>query len=111
MNKILWLSRHEPQPVQVEELEKIFGTVDIIQVSTVINKVDEIIQIMKENNADEIVVVLPLNLISELLRQGVKPLRAVMERILKEDGDVEFRHSHFERIMKIEIITEKLGEE
>ena len=111
MKKIVWLSRHDPQKSQIEELKKFFGAVEIVQVSAVINNVSEIIKIMEENGAEEIVVVLPPNLISELLRLGVKPLRAVMERILHDDGSVEFKHSHFERIIKIEIITKRLGEE
>ena len=105
--KILWLSRHEPQKTQVDELKEVFGNVEIIQENKTIEDVKEIKRLMQEYNADEVVAVLPINLLGSLTELGIYPLRAVMEREVNE-GSVEFKHKYFERIKGIKVDYERL---
>lgn len=108
---MLWLSRHEPQEEQVSELERIFGEVEITQVSKTVSGTPEVLNLMQEHGAEELVAVLPIGLIAELTEKGVHPIRAVMKRELNEKGEAIFSHDHFERIMQIGIISHPLEEE
>lgn len=106
--RILWFSRHEPQQKQVEDLHEIFGDIEIIQESKSVSSAKEVVEIMKLHGCDEVVAVLPMHLYAELLSFGIKPLKAIMKRIIKENDSVEFIHDHFERILKVEVMTERL---
>jgi hypothetical protein len=111
MTRILWLSRHKPEEEQIKELREKLGYIEIIQKSVTVSSIDEIKQLMEEVQAQEMVVVLPPNLLAELTnpKHGLpKPIRAVMNRIVHENGEVEFKHSHFERVERVEIITKPL---
>lgn len=108
MVRILWLSRHNPKDEQVKELTEKFGGVEIIQKSVTVSSANEIKELMEEVQAQEMVVVLPTNLLAELTNLGFQPIRAVMNRIVHENGEVEFTHSHFERVERVEIITKPL---
>ena len=104
---ILWLSRHAPQEEQYRALEQAFAPepIRLIEVNKTVQSADEVINTMSDNGADELVAVLPINLIADLTHKGVHPIRAVMNRELKDDGQVEFTFDHFERVDKVEIVT------
>lgn len=108
--RVLWLSRHEPLPEQIDELKQAFGeSVEIIFEPVVVKSGEEVVELMKINNAQHIVVVLPLTLIEQLLKLGVKPIKAVMVRnIAIESNEVKFEHICFKIIEKIEIKTRTL---
>lgn len=108
MKKILWLSRHEPQNEQIAELLQVFGEVEIVQVAKNIQSGNDVLQLMQDTGADEVVAVLPIPLLQEVLRLGVRPLKAVMKRTLHEDRPATFEHDHFERIERIEVVTTPL---
>jgi len=109
MKRILWLSRHAPTEEQINALSEIFGEVDIIQVSKTVKNAGDVFLLIKEVKADELVAVLPINLIADLTRHGIKPLRAVMSRhIDKETGEVSFTFDHFERVERVDIVTTPL---
>jgi len=108
---VLWLSRHEPQEEQIKELEKVFGGIEIVQVSKTVSGAMEVLKLMQENETDELVAVLPISLIAELTEKGVHPLRAVMKRELNEEGEAIFTHEYFERVMRVDIISHPLEEE
>ena len=106
--RVLWLSRHSPTPEQESELQKKFGRdTDIIEVSATVSSGQEVIDLMKRYKCDEVVAVLPINLVAEVVALGVKPIRAIMIRRLLKDG-VEFQFSHYERIEKVEIVSTPL---
>lgn len=101
MKRILWFSRHKPMLEQARDLgENVFHeTVEIIQKHKEIKNGLEVKEIMEEINADEVVVVLPINLISQLIAHGIRPYRAVMERVVGDKN--KFRHKYFERIDEV----------
>lgn len=107
--RVLWLSRHAPTKEQVKELEKILGICEIIQVSKTVNNGKEVKQLMAENKCKELVAVLPLNILQQVISQGIQPIRAVMQRELKENGEAKFYFQHFERVLEITVKTKKLG--
>jgi len=107
--RVLWLSRHAPTEEQTQELERILGPCEIIQVSKTVNSGKEVKDLMRENQCDELVAVLPLNILQQVIAQGIQPIRAVMQRELKENGNVEFHFQHFERVLEVTVKTKRLG--
>ena len=107
--RVLWLSRHAPTKGQTEELKRILGACEIIQVSKTVNNGKEVKDLMRENQCDELVAVLPLNILQQVISQGIQPIRAVMQREVRDDGSVEFYFQHFERVLEVMVKTKKLG--
>jgi len=106
---ILWISRHPIRDEQIEEIHTLFtegGGVAVTQVSRTFRGADEIVTLAEEMEADEIVAVLPLNIIAQLTQTRYKPIRAVMHRHVDETtGKVTFMHSHFERVERVDVVT------
>ncbi len=117
--RILWLSRHVPQPAQTAELERVFGQVEIVQQSVTLDNnprkgAAQVLDMMKLAETPELVGVMPVAHLAALTREGVQPIRAVMSRTptgrTLDNGEIEykFKHQRFERITKVEIVTEPL---
>jgi len=115
--KILWLSRHAATQEQVAALEEKFGAVEIVQVSKTVSSASEVVELMKANDCQEMVVVLPPAILADLTNpriSPVKPIRAVMERVPngrkneKGEDEFDFVFSHFERVERVEIVTTPL---
>lgn len=105
--KVLWVSRHAPTKMQLKELSEIFGgDVEVVTFSTFVENGRMLVEKMRQEGCDEIVCVLPLHIISQLTVCGVRPIRAVM---LNEKGKLV--HSHFERIISIDIKSVVLNKE
>lgn len=117
MIKIVRLTRHEVTPEQVSELNRIYGNdIEIVQVNEslpanskdAVQRFDEISQ-----NAHVVEAVLPVNLLEAILKfsQFVKLhgiiIRAKMNREIV-DGEAIFTFTGYERIIKVEIVTEDL---
>ena len=115
------LTRHEATPEQIEALTRIYHdltpenivTVNATLPSTPKEAVAEFDRIV--GDAELVEVVLPTNLLEAVLKfsQWAKLtssslLRSVMNRVTNSDNQVEFVFSHYERIVKVEIITETL---
>ncbi len=118
--RILWLSRHVPQSAQIAELEQAFGHVEIVQQSVTLDNnprkgAAQVLDMMRQAETPELVGVMPVAHLAALTRQGVKPIRAVMSRTptgrTLDNGEVEykFEHQRFERITKVEIVSEPLS--
>lgn len=103
MKRILWLSRHEPDEEQVEELEFKFGPVEIIRESNYYSDSEEVIDLMDKVDADELVVVLPIDYLSEIVDRGVQPLIAIMRRYYNSNDKAEFSHERFVRVNDLEL--------
>ena len=115
--KVVRITRHEPQPKQVRELKRIFGDVNIETVSETLptnpreftERFDQI-----ATNADVVEAVLPPTLLSAALRfsnfckRGGVVVRAVMNRAVNNDGSVNFVFDHYERVLRVDIVTERL---
>ena len=111
MMTILWLSRHAPEDVQEQELRALYAP-DPLEIVWIMegygrDEVDRIITEMEKYDPVDLVVVLPLPMLAELTRKGIKPLRAIMTRRIKPNGDKVFTHLKFERIASIELVTEE----
>lgn len=117
--RILWISRHSPTDRQVAVLREKFGDVEIIQRDVTLNNdprkgAEEVLALMRETHADDVVGVLPVPHLAELTRMGVRPIRAVMSRTptgnVLPNGEREYRFDfeHFERVLEVSVKTEPL---
>lgn len=113
MEKILRLTRHPASEEQLVELKRIFGSdLEIVDISETVSGAARVRELVEENGATVLEAVFPLPILAEVInpRTGVTipVIRAVMDRELKEDGTAVFNFSHYERILKIEVQTERL---
>ena len=113
METILRLTRHPASEEQLAELKRIFGSDSkIVEISETVSGSARVRELVEENGATVLEAVLPLPILAEVInpRTGVTVpvVRAVMDRELQEDGTAIFKFSHYERILKIEVQTERL---
>lgn len=109
MKKMLWFSRHEMSPEQEDDLERIFGEVEIHQINKTISSAFELKD--EIDKMDIIGIVAPINLQSQFLKiAGDKPvISSRNKRIVSEDGEkVEFQFDGWFQIEKVEVITRDL---
>jgi len=116
MKRIIWISRHEPLPAQLRELERIFGAgVKVDQDPRPFSSAEDIAS--RARGYDEVLVVAPLSVIARLIELGIKPLWAEMERIDAPTGDPDaeveasgrwYRFRRFRRITRITIEYEDM---
>ncbi len=71
---------------------------------------EQVVGLIKKHKCNEAVVVLPEHLLKEVVDAGFLPLRAIMTRKFQNNGNVKFVHSHFERVLSIDVVTERLLE-
>ena len=76
VTKILWLSRHEPEKEQIDELNEVFGEIEITQVKQFIKSIGHIVKLMG-SEYDEAVVVLPYSLRVQMVEKGLRPIVSV----------------------------------
>ncbi|MFW6001736.1 MAG: hypothetical protein ACOCQD_00190 [archaeon] len=108
--KILWLSRHQPTNEQTRRLNRIFTGVTIVNHPYSVDSGQEIKNLMEQYNCQEIVAVLPINLIKELTDLGIHPIKAEMERVMDyDDLTVDFKFKRFIRIKDVHIDYEVVG--
>jgi hypothetical protein len=133
---VLWVSRHQPLPVQISELERKLGGVTIYQMSGVIPNAETVAEVAKKLNAEIVVPVLPLSMIARLAelskQNGFTVLLAKMnniattksveeaQRLVAErpeartiatyaDGVIRvFEFTHFEKLVEVKLVTEPL---
>jgi hypothetical protein len=117
--KILWLSRHNPLPAQIAELERLFGNVEVAIDPRPFSSAEEILARFQDGGYDEMVVVAPLSVIAKLTEMGIKPLYAEMEHIPSPSHDPArevksngrwYRFKKFKRIEKVQIVFADLNE-
>ena len=113
MKKLLWFSRHEMSPDQSADLTRIFGEVEITQISKTINSAYDLKAEIEA--ADIIAIVAPINIQQQFLKLSAdKPvITATSERILTKsddgsEGKVVFQFKNWQRLIKIEVVTEIL---
>jgi len=108
------LSRHKPLPSQIAELNRIFGHIDLVMDANPFSDVSDIVKRFREGGYDAIVVVAPLSVIAQLIKMGIKPLWAEMQRVnCKEEAETKvsgryYRFVKFKRIKRIKIEFEEL---
>ena len=80
--RILWLSRHLPSDVQQAVLQEKFGDIEIELYKDTVTSADVVLDAFMEKNCHEMVVVLPVDLLADLLallkscHLGVRPIRS-----------------------------------
>ncbi len=112
-NTIIWISRHDLTPRNIELIERGFKRkIDELEIIHIMETVD--VEKLKElatlyNNAI-FIVVLPIPLLMELLKLVPdRVYRFVVNRIDKGNGEVEFDPVALERVVKLEVVTEEVA--
>ena len=121
MTKVLSLSRHTLTTAQVNDLKRIYGDgIEIKNYDKTVNSWRDVIKAGED--CDVLAVVLPPAIIADLTnpRNNTKPvIRARANRVAtgniivnpatgKTESEYRFEHVAWERILKIEVITEVL---
>ena len=120
MTKVLWLSRHTLTKEQLDDLKRIYGDIEIKTVDKTVNSWMDVVE--AGSDCDILAVVLPPSILADLTnpRNNSKPvIRAKANRIPtgktvlnpssgKEEVEYMFQHAGWERVVKIEIVTESL---
>lgn len=121
VKSILWFSRHNMTDDQINDLKRIFGSdITINHVSA--NAVSWRDVVEAGANDDVLAVVLPPALLADLTnpRNNQKPvIRAIANRVAtgnqvinpatgKLEDEFKFVHAGWEKVVKIEVVTERL---
>lgn len=121
MVKILWVSRHTMTQAQEADLRRIYGVdVEVKQFADNIESAKQVVEL--GSDCDVLAVVLPPAFLADLTNPHIntKPvIRAIANRVAtektivnpatgKEEPEMKFEHAGWERIVKVEIVTEKL---
>lgn len=132
MKSILWFSRHAMTFEQLQDLQRVMGgDVHITQISgspaNVHVPFEALTPEIGETTADviltgtqpalkdlvkgfdEVAVVLPINMLQQLLPfSNGRLLQAVSKRILLDEGKVQFAHDKWQAVKEVRIVTEDL---
>lgn len=120
MTRVLWVSRHTMTQEQSADLNRIYGDVEVKQFADNIESAKQVVEL--GSDCDVLAVVLPPAFLADLTNPHVntKPvIRSVANRVAtgktivnpatgKEEPEMKFEHAGWERIVKVEIVTEKL---
>lgn len=112
--KIMWFSRHMPTESQMSELKRLFGgDVKVIIDTLPYINAESIVDRFNEYNADDLIVVAPLSVISSLTRCGIKPIWANMELVGEDEAEVTmsgryWRFKGFKRVNRVYIDFEEV---
>ena len=118
--RILWFSRHNMTDAQIDDLKRIFGEIEIHHVSANASSFRDVLEAGKDD--DVLAVVLPPAMLADLTnpRNNQKPvIRAIANRVPtgqqvvnpatgKLEDEFKFVHAGWERVLKIEVVTERL---
>ena len=119
--RILWFSRHNMTTDQISDLKRIFGEdIEIKHVSENAASFRDVLAAGED--CDVLAVVLPPALLADLTnpRNNTKPvIRAIANRVAtgnkvvnpatdREEDEYKFVHAGWEKVVKIEVVTEKL---
>ncbi len=76
MKKVLWLSRHHPDEVKEQELQRVFGEVCVTVDDRPLSRdgTNDVLGRMQSGWFDEVVLVAPTSILDGLCRKGVFPL-------------------------------------
>ena len=121
IKSVLWFSRHTMTNNQLSDLKRIFGEgITIHQVSASATSFRDVLEAGKDD--DVLAVVLPPAMLADLTnpRNNTKPvIRAIANRVAtgkqvvnpatgQLEDEFKFVHAGWERVLKIEVVTERL---
>lgn len=119
--KVLWLSRHTMTDEQISDLKRIYGDdVELKSSDMTVNSWRDVVTAGED--CEVLAVVLPPAILADLTnpRNNSKPvIRAKANRVAtgktitnpatgKEEAEYCFQHAGWERVLKIEVVTEQL---
>lgn len=118
--KILWLSRHTMTQEQLEDLNRIYGKIEVKTFDKTISGWKDVVEAGED--CDVLAVVLPPAILADLTnpRNNTKPvIRAKANRVPtgktivnpatdKEEAEYRFEHAGWERVVKVEVVVEEL---
>lgn len=114
MKKILWISKHPPLLKQIQELNRRFGTVEIIQYAGFVIDANHVKQLILKYQADDVVTILPLTMIQKLCELGIKPIYPKIRQVSSDPCDYtdksgrKYVFEKFVRVLNVKMITEDL---
>lgn len=113
MIRVLRITRHAASEEQLAELKRIYGDIEVIQISENVDA-NRVRALVAEHKPQVLEAVLPMNIVAELT-SGREPLpcpliRAVMKRRFTDEAKTNavFDFDHFERVIKVEVVSEPL---
>lgn len=106
--KIIWISRHELTEKNNRILDKAFGNWELVKWVKDTVTAEDLKKLAEEYSDAAFVVVLPPQLLAELVRYTKEVYRFIVDREVKEDGTAVFTPVGLERVLKIEVVTERL---
>ena len=120
MTRVLWVSRHTMTQEQEADLRRIYGEIEVKQFADSVESAKQVTELGAD--CDVLAVVLPPAFLADLTNSHIntKPvIRAIANRVAtgktivnpatgKEEPEMKFEHAGWERIVKVEIVTEKL---
>ena len=120
MTRVLWVSRHTMTQAQEADLRRIYGEIEVKQFADSVESAKQVTELGAD--CDVLAVVLPPAFLADLTNPRVnqKPvIRAIANRVAtgktvlntakgKDESEMKFEHAGWERVIKVEIITEKL---
>ena len=108
--KVMWFSKHDILPSQLQGLYDKLGTTDIEIVKDInpFSNVDDVINRYKMSGCDEMAIVAPWTIIELLCKRGIYPLWAEMENVPKKAAEVivngrGYRFKQWKRVKGIKI--------
>lgn len=117
MKKVLWFSRHKPMEFQIPILRKVFGE-DMVLEQRIGNdaymSAEKILQYMKDNYFDEIIMVAPLSVMAKVIELGIRPIKADVIEVKSALGATftyngrHYKFIKFVRVVRLELVTEDL---
>lgn len=106
--RVVWISRHELNERNREILDRAFGRWEIVEWVRDTVDVQMLRELAEKHRDAKFVVVLPPQLIMELLRHTNEVFRFIVDRKVREDGSAEFIPIGLEKIKEIKIVTERI---
>jgi len=110
--RILRLTRHTADDLQLAELDRIYPDCDIVEVSETVPSVERVKELIAEHSAEVLEAVLPLPLLALCVDPrngvGIPVIRAAMNREIDVASNAIFTFSHYEMIVKVVVDTQRL---
>lgn len=105
MKRILWVSRHEMDPVQLGALKRLFGDdVQVISDPRPFDNAETIVKRVRDGGYDDCIVVAPYSVLAKMVDLGLRPLWSEAEQVkdqAQSDWSVRDRHFRFLRFKRV----------
>ena len=114
--KVLWVSQHSMQGVQMGCLRRMYGNdVEVVEDTRPFDSAEIIIRRVRDGGYDDVIVVAPYSVLDRMCKLGLRPLWADAEQVfnrMQADWSVRNRHYRFlgfSRVKELKLVLEDLG--